>query len=1174
MHDYQKIHGQCKFHLKKNCYFIDISIYKEEQIAEPIERFLEFTTIDAKKNCQNFLKNEKKLINFLRISRNAFAFDSLTFCRDFLNDIDNLFDVFYKFSEERLFLRRNEEQNSCLSSWFDYYRPASLSQWIVNQFETNILRYFYKKDVQLITHRMSNLVIDDFQLEWENYSEYEKNACFESIVEKISLFKESSFFSIHDSFNFKKKEKLSPLERMFKCVLSTSSLNHVKKRLFTENLIESLELKKKSTSNDFIKKCMFADLNNINCLESFLLNLMIDSIEKKYLEIRDFKIDLEFDSNKNLENNGFEFKNKNMIDHDFSCSHHSTFASGSEQISLSSDLSDLGDMRNDLSLFRMFDQSKVNEDSCIKCYIGGIVEKMIEFTLTKSKAIVTQFCAQKTLFNFSIKLKNSFKNIFTTEFLSKLTQEKNIEAHEKSILNSSQNDAFFLENIENGQIITAKTAKTHRKKTNFNPNSHKFFPFRLLNEKMIPQQENLLSKIEREKSEKGINEVFLNFLQLESGTFPIVKKKHIITKDLDSFNDIDTMFFNRGLSSNQKSPKTHNFETLKLNDSSSCDILPTRNSSKSFSQCDTKQELNKEIEKEEQKKGEVGSENEFESTLDLPSKISDQEKKNVLKIDISEQKQSNFTNNNKKKNKQRNKQVRSRKTNLENKQVVEESNSTIDIIPEPVLSKNMPNIAKQNKVETFPKFNFKAKQEKEYQMIRTLDAKGSKFKPKVNPIEQKTVIPQTEKQNQAKLDIKKTQKKPIVKEVVTIKTIHRWDDQVVVDLKSNFDLNQHESPFPANNKKKINNFSLCEKTLKNENKNDKITINQKERPIEERIPNNEFKEQVFEACIVENETKNTNVDIQLNNFDTDQTKANILQEANIDLTKRRSTRVNKLSKFSSKFNSDFHPNASLLNSVSSFNVANENKGSLDSEMNIGSENLKKTSEIKKEESEETLTFEKQFVEKLKNQIEKCKQRIFGESLIHIRSTIDAYNEKVTEFRHNAIDKVRQIVRKSFRNDEITIIPYGSFETGLLTPFSDIDLAIQGCQTIEKSEAVRVLELLEYNLKLSGFVCKTQLICSSAVSLLKIECFSEISENGVLKPIITKIDVIVNLNEEMNMENTALRTSAYVKKSIGHFKSFFGNVLVLKYIMNSLGFSNAYTGFLKRWFEFICFIADL
>ena len=210
---------------------------------------------------------------------------------------------------------------------------------------------------------------------------------------------------------------------------------------------------------------------------------------------------------------------------------------------------------------------------------------------------------------------------------------------------------------------------------------------------------------------------------------------------------------------------------------------------------------------------------------------------------------------------------------------------------------------------------------------------------------------------------------------------------------------------------------------------------------------------------------------------------------------------------------------------------------------------------------------------LRQRVNKIKNKILNKHITEIHSEVSQYNKKLHSARCQIIENIKKVVEISYNNNQISIAAYGSFETGLLTPFSDVDLAIKGCEMIDKSEATKVLELLEYNLKLSSFVRKSVLILSSTVPLLKIECESDLFDQKSKQNLI-KIDITVSLDEKINLENTAFRTTSYIQKSIESFKSFFINITLLKLILSNSGYGNSYTGLIIRWFKLIRSFAPL
>lgn len=78
------------------------------------------------------------------------------------------------------------------------------------------------------------------------------------------------------------------------------------------------------------------------------------------------------------------------------------------------------------------------------------------------------------------------------------------------------------------------------------------------------------------------------------------------------------------------------------------------------------------------------------------------------------------------------------------------------------------------------------------------------------------------------------------------------------------------------------------------------------------------------------------------------------------------------------------------------------------------------------------------------------------------------------------------MRKTFKNPGLQVKSYGSHETGLLTPFSDMDLLVQGCLAAEREQVVRMLETLDYNLSLCKFVISARPIFTATVPVLKVE----------------------------------------------------------------------------------------
>lgn len=185
------------------------------------------------------------------------------------------------------------------------------------------------------------------------------------------------------------------------------------------------------------------------------------------------------------------------------------------------------------------------------------------------------------------------------------------------------------------------------------------------------------------------------------------------------------------------------------------------------------------------------------------------------------------------------------------------------------------------------------------------------------------------------------------------------------------------------------------------------------------------------------------------------------------------------------------------------------------------------------------------------------QQLFGH--------LTKFNERMAEPRKQTFERVNDIIMKSFHN-QVKLKPYGSFETGLLTPFSDVDFAISGVEIYDNDQANEILRLVRDNLNICGFVTSNNLIENAAVPVLKFESDTSRPYNSFpqsRESINVKVDLIVDITDRHNSFNTAIRTTEYITACQKWYKSFFNNVLVLKYIANCHKLTNTYTGGVTR-----------
>ena len=216
-------------------------------------------------------------------------------------------------------------------------------------------------------------------------------------------------------------------------------------------------------------------------------------------------------------------------------------------------------------------------------------------------------------------------------------------------------------------------------------------------------------------------------------------------------------------------------------------------------------------------------------------------------------------------------------------------------------------------------------------------------------------------------------------------------------------------------------------------------------------------------------------------------------------------------------------------------------------------------------------------EDIDSEVEHCFNKKMNIQLSNLVGNLDSLSQNLAEPRRIIQHRINQIVKKTFKSDKIFVQEYGSVITGLLTPFSDLDLAIQGCYMLNKAKAIEILEILNDNLKLFKFVKNTSAILTAAVPVIKLEADPSIHfEDGEIHDdsVIVEVDIIVDLIDELNYNSTALRTTEYIKQCSLHYPTFHENVLFLKYVMHCNQLCITYKGGLNAYGMCILYVAFL
>lgn len=202
-------------------------------------------------------------------------------------------------------------------------------------------------------------------------------------------------------------------------------------------------------------------------------------------------------------------------------------------------------------------------------------------------------------------------------------------------------------------------------------------------------------------------------------------------------------------------------------------------------------------------------------------------------------------------------------------------------------------------------------------------------------------------------------------------------------------------------------------------------------------------------------------------------------------------------------------------------------------------------------------------------------KTINEKIDDVIFDLEAYTHKLDFGRKIIQERISTIVDRTFNSDTVYVQEYGSYATKLLTPYSDMDLSIQGCLMLDREQAVEMLQVLCDNLKLFGFVKSATSILTALVPVIKIEADPSLEfENSSTAPetMSIKVDIIVDLIDSFNPISTALRTTDYIKYCISNYPSFYKNVLFLKFAMNCNDFTNTYKGGLNAYGLCILYVA--
>lgn len=215
----------------------------------------------------------------------------------------------------------------------------------------------------------------------------------------------------------------------------------------------------------------------------------------------------------------------------------------------------------------------------------------------------------------------------------------------------------------------------------------------------------------------------------------------------------------------------------------------------------------------------------------------------------------------------------------------------------------------------------------------------------------------------------------------------------------------------------------------------------------------------------------------------------------------------------------------------------------------------------------------EFELRVKEKIHEC----VDDELKKITTELMTYSQTRSLAKRTVQERIDDIVRNEFKAEKLFVKEYGSYATKLLTPFSDLDLAIQGISSFEKKTTVSTLELLINRFKDFPFIKKINPILTANVPVIKLDVDPSLpykETDCFYESVIIKVDIVVDTVDKGDEQSTALRTTEYTNYCIKRYPSFFRNILLLKYGLNCNNLSNAYNGGLVSYGLCILYVAYL
>lgn len=184
--------------------------------------------------------------------------------------------------------------------------------------------------------------------------------------------------------------------------------------------------------------------------------------------------------------------------------------------------------------------------------------------------------------------------------------------------------------------------------------------------------------------------------------------------------------------------------------------------------------------------------------------------------------------------------------------------------------------------------------------------------------------------------------------------------------------------------------------------------------------------------------------------------------------------------------------------------------------------------------------------------------LFNKQVTGLATKMSEYANSMALANHNFIFFLEQLISKSLpRKFHISI--FGSFATGLFTPLSDIDLAIESDPPARTPlEAASLLRTIVDSLKVAPIDLEIVPILSASIPVAKKTCEASFVDPN-LEGVKIHCDLSAIIKESPDQTCSSAATTSFLIKAIKENPHFSTIVCLLKYSLGCQGLINTYKG---------------